>query len=64
MSTDITELDRQLMPTVDIIENVYLPGTKSARAELTALTLPKDQVTHIYTDSHHASGVTHDFGML
>ena len=45
--------------TMGIIENSYLPETKSApQAKLTALTLAcqlaKDQVTNIYTDVRYA----------
>ena len=44
---------------MDIIENFYLPETKSApQAKFVALTLAcqlaKDQVTNIYTDVWHA----------
>ena len=53
---------------MDIIENFYLPETKSAQqAELIALTLAcqlaKEQITNIYTDSHYAFEVAHNFGM-
>ena len=55
--------------TVDIIENFYLPETKSApQAKLITLTLAcqlaKDQVTNIYTDVRYAFWVAHNFGML
>ena len=58
-----------MMSTEDIIENFYLPETKSApQAKLTALTLAcqlaKDQVINIYTDVRYAFWVAQNFGML
>ncbi|CAM5112621.1 unnamed protein product [Natator depressus] len=52
-----------------VIESALLPSVFSARvAELIALTraciLAQDQAVTIYTDSHYAFGVVHDYGLL